>query len=369
MKSEKRYQHFALDENGKIINVHDVKDRHQQFLCPYCKHEMIPKMGDIRDWHFAHKHNTEDCDYDHYLHTIAEHIICNWLFTAKEVPLILKTTKKCEHFDNCPIKDKEYCTKPTFLPKSDLSHWIDSWTLEKTFKKNGQEFRADILGHNKNNEDNPIFIEICVTHTCEKEKLDSGIKIIEFKIESEQDIINIIHNPIREGRKTIFHNFHPKDVVGPCNDFNLSLKRFILYPSGKGFVKDITCHEYNFRRGIFEMTMPLSPKEDDIPMVINGEFWSPSALMFSMGYIMAHKACPNAKHCHICRWHAKTSFRMEHICMLYKRHNTNKYCSDNDATKCEHFQVNRELEEQMTKIFNERKDGLNIDIWTKDRKD
>lgn len=363
MKTERRYQHFALDERGHIINIHDVKDRSQHFRCPYCKHEMITKMGEIRDWHFAHKHNTYDCDYNHYLHSMAEYIIYEKLSSATKIPLIVKAKEKCEHYDSCPIKSEGYCSKYKFLPTIDIAHWIDNWCLEKMFTKDGHEFRADIYGHNKNNEDNPIFIEIYVTHQCEEEKVNSGIKIIEFKIDSEEDIIDIISHPIREGGNTKFYNFKPKDIKSSWKNFSLSLKRFTLFESGKAHLDDISCHQFNNRRGVFELTLPMQPEEEDIPVIVNGQFWSSVTALFSLGYMLANQRFPIARHCQICRWHASVSMTLEQICKLYKRCHTQKYCKDNDPITCPYFQVDYNLRQQLSEFDNDFSKNHYIDLW------
>lgn len=134
-------------------------------------------------------------------------------------------------------------------------------------------------------------------------------------IHSEDDIINIINNQISEGSNTTFYNFKPKEIRGDWKNYELNLKRFILYPSGKGFVTDITCHDFNNRKGVLELTIPISPEEEDIPLQVNGEFRSPGFFIFNIGYLLANMYFPNARHCHICKWHSTTRY-LEHICKL-----------------------------------------------------
>ena len=50
------------------------------------------------------------------------------------------------------------------------------------------KFQADICISDSSGKNSPILIEICVSHKSEKEKLESGHKIIEIKITSEEDI-------------------------------------------------------------------------------------------------------------------------------------------------------------------------------------
>lgn len=365
-KVEKRFQHFALDETGHIVNIHNVENRNQHFCCPYCKHEMITKMGKIRDWHFAHKHSDDDCDYDNYLHSIAEFLIYGWLSTSSNIQVIVKTIERCEHFYSCKLKDEYYCSKDIYLPPIDINKWIDNWTIEKNFSKNGQEFRADIFGNNKYNEENPIFIEICVTHPCEKEKIESGIKIIEFKVESEDDIINIINSPIKEGDKTRFYNFKPKELQGQWDNYSNNLKRFILYSSGKAYMESINCHKLNKHWGIFEIAVPMSIECEDVPVQIGGEFWSQASALFAACYIMANKQFPFAKHCNICRWHCITNFG-EKICKLYKKCHTQRYCDENNPLACQYFQVDWNLRNNLSEMINSLIKRQDVSIWKKDK--
>ena len=365
-KVEKKYQHFALDESGHIINIHDVQNRNKHFCCPYCKHEMITKMGKIRDWHFAHKHIDDECDYNHYLHSIAEFLIYGWLSKSSSIQVIVKTIERCEHYYTCKLKDDNYCSKNIYLPPIDIVKWIDNWSIEKTFSKNGHEYRADILGNNKYHENNPIFIEICVTHPCEKEKIESGIKIIEFKIETEDDILNIINSPIKEGDKTKFYNFKPKELPGQWDNYSNSIKRFILYNSGKAYMESTDCHNLNKHWGIFEIAVPMSEECEDEPVLLGGDFRSYGSALFAACYIMANKLFPFAKHCNICRWHFFTNFG-ENICKLYKKCHTQRYCDENNPLACQYFQVDWNLRNNLSEMINSLIKRQDVSIWKKDR--
>lgn len=77
MQHSQKYQHFALDANNNIIDIHSAdKVCEKRYFCPHCHNEMIAKRGNVRQWHFAHK--TEKCSYDKYLHSIAEKMIMDW---------------------------------------------------------------------------------------------------------------------------------------------------------------------------------------------------------------------------------------------------------------------------------------------------
>jgi len=54
----------ALTENGKRIHIDNLNSRqnHEDLFCPYCKMELIPKQGNNKVWHFAHK--GIECDWN-----------------------------------------------------------------------------------------------------------------------------------------------------------------------------------------------------------------------------------------------------------------------------------------------------------------
>lgn len=64
----------------------------------------------------------------------------------------------------------------------------------------------------------PIYLEFCVTHASDVEKLHSGEKIIEIKIDSKEDVENIITNAcIRACEKISFYGFEDYLHESACN--------------------------------------------------------------------------------------------------------------------------------------------------------
>ena len=57
---KRRQLSVAFDEEGKRVPIDSV-ERERKYLCPYCTREVIPKMGEKKVWHFAHK--GEVCEY------------------------------------------------------------------------------------------------------------------------------------------------------------------------------------------------------------------------------------------------------------------------------------------------------------------
>ena len=63
--------HYAKNQDGVIIDIADVvkEDRvSQRFFCIGCGAEMIPKLGEVKARHFAHKVESPKCNSETYLH-------------------------------------------------------------------------------------------------------------------------------------------------------------------------------------------------------------------------------------------------------------------------------------------------------------
>ncbi len=71
---KKRQLYIAIDSKSNRVKIEDVDrvdcdvdgdngevNRSEKYFCPYCKQEVIPKMGNKKVWHFCHK--GEVCEY------------------------------------------------------------------------------------------------------------------------------------------------------------------------------------------------------------------------------------------------------------------------------------------------------------------
>ena len=161
----------------------------------------------------------------------------------------------------------------------DLKNNYDTCEEEAGYKG----FRADLkLTHSEYPEREPIFLEIFVTHECKLDKIASGIKIIEIKINSEIDALRpIIEN---EGSMVEPKPYTPYNVktISPIRFYNFErnvtpeylLNRFCLYRDENGLLRGrceqnkITCQnvetEHNdlslFEVAILEKSVPNKQK-------------------------------------------------------------------------------------------------------------
>ena len=352
-KKDVRYR-YALNQENRLVSIDEARLMDGVFICPQCHTEMIKRCGEHNAKHFAHK--SKECDYDHYLHTVAEQRITEWYNTSREVSITILHTISCPTHGQCKIKGQtidERCYKQV-RKKYDLKKWFERAEQERAFFKDGERYIADIFCHNQKNPDNPLFLEICVTHRCEQKKIDSGIKIIEIDICSEADIDAIIGSTIEESENVHFYNFEPKQDTGKPGDFGVSVKKFILWPSMKAFVsKPMSCHDISKRRGVFEITtfydecIPLFP--------LDGGF-------YKVAMAVASEEFP-VKDCSLCKYCKYNERENDDICILYKKYGTHNLCRDNDASKCSSFYKYARLIRERIESFKKHGD---IDVWKKE---
>lgn len=347
MEHSHRQQHLALAPEGNIIHIKDAENK-KKYYCPFCHKEMITKRGAIREWHFAHK--KEACSYDNYLHSIAKILIMNWFNSSDKIVLFMNTQEKCSRFKDCTFYDDNNC-----CGTKEVAYNLKEYYIQCTQEHKYGGFVADLYCENRNNSNTPLFIEIKVTHECSQNKKDSGVRIIEIPIQSEEDILNITRtNHLSENRNVKLYNFKRK--ISLSEDYKLPFQKFILHPSTKSFVDKETysCRNYNtYRKGIYEISMPY---DDCIPtFLFHGG-------LSMIGKAMAYNEKFLEKDCLLCSWKAQDMSGMN-FCKLYKKCGNPKYCKENDSTKCSMFRADlNEIRNAIDAFYNYLKQ-CKIDVW------
>lgn len=349
-KSSVKYR-YALNENDKLIEIHAAHEMGGVYHCPECGEPMILKCGAKKAWHFAHE--KVECDYNHYLHTIAEQRIQEWFNAAKEIPMVLQTNEVCSAMEQCRLYEKGLCNRTINSEVFNVKKFYCDCECEKQYVKNGRRFIADLICYPFNKEQEPLFIEICVTHSCEQEKLDSGIRIIEFVITSEEDIDMILNNKIEASDKIRLYNFHPKERLAKPNNFYNLLHKFIVYPSKKCDEMTINCAGLFKRHGEIEITTMQCG--DYLDFADYGGF-------FSVALVVALLYDKSLKHCCICEHYLCDSGNYDGICRIT---NTSRYSNGDEAQKCQYYCLNEESMRIKQEFYFQYRLRNPIDIWLK----
>lgn len=231
---------YAFGPDGAIVKIGEInpKDRYSlgPYNCPGCGSELVPALGKIRAHHFKHKLGRDpSCSNETYLHHLAKHVLRDALQKAidRKAPYYLTTTvpRICDYYK----KDLEIvCTESSILNNLDLTRWFDTAEVEKE----AGGYIADVLLSSKERVDYKLLLEIEVTHPCEPEKIASGQRIVEIKIENEDDIDKLRHGIDLRRSGTLAYNFKdPKALNQRCDEpCDIQGSAFFVFKSGKTLI-------------------------------------------------------------------------------------------------------------------------------------
>lgn len=288
---------YALDKNEKCVGIENAQ-KGIEYRCPHCKGEMVVKEGSVKVKHYAHKIRPQNCSYETYLHALAKKRIEEWFNSDGALNISFKTKDRCSNFEHClwnhdDYTSSYYCEKET-SQSFNLKNYYNVITREKTYKG----FRADLLLTNSENKYEPVFIEILVSHQCEKGKLGSGIRIIEVALNSEYELNTIIQSGmISESERVNFYNFKRRCRISETE--GLMLNKFVLLDSMQGFCPSnrSNCKIYTQRHSsaIFEITFDY---------LANRTIWINP---FVFGWAIVYKNYENAKNCFLCKYYKRSS--------------------------------------------------------------
>ena len=181
-----KWKHAYIDEEySNRISIDEITEDNRnkyKFFCIGCGRELRPRAlnSDKKSPHFYHKGKVE-CSGETYLHKLAKRIIKEKFDLSEHFYIEYRISRICIN-ENCKFKN-DRCYNVEFQ-KIDLKEYYDTCTLEEPIGN----YVADVLLTNSKNTDlPPVLIEICVSHSCEDDKRNAGLKIIEIEIQSEED--------------------------------------------------------------------------------------------------------------------------------------------------------------------------------------
>ena len=195
----KNIQHYAISKSGVLTHINVAHGDLDDYYCPSCNCRMQKKCGHIRSWHFAHDPHyaneiQKNCSYESYLHCYAKLRFKEWFDNASSIILYITPHIICEQYDNCIFPERNLCSIEEPQKEYDLKRYFDSCIIECTIETPDGKYRPDLLLSSESNKNRQLLIEINVTHECTEKKKSSNLKIIEFDIDSEEDVDNIISN-------------------------------------------------------------------------------------------------------------------------------------------------------------------------------
>jgi len=310
--------------HGFVVDIEGAdRERRGEYRCLSCGEALISVIGDKRRRHFRHKIISPACSVETYLHEIGKQ-------------LFYDTYKSCLDGDGdfqiellCP-RVCDYCARKG---PCDMSPRPSVFSLTQYFKEIHLErpdgdFVPDLLLVSESGE--KLYAEIAVTHCVTRDKISSGVRLIEIRIESEEDLSLIRSRKLgRDARVRVF-NFDPKPIGG---DFRTECTQdvavFILNSNGSALIKPMKWWEYE-----------RAPKEKWSFHEIVGPRSSGDRFRaeLEVAYLDGYKV----RNCFLCRYHGKPTRGQRdetEKTIFCKLHRTLRV--SNDAVRCGRYRVDK----------------------------
>lgn len=336
--------HFALNEDSELVDIENVSINYRSlhtFYCICCGAKMTAKLGKKNRHHFAHHIETSSCSSETYLHKLAKITLKQKFESSPQFNIVINRPYICSLHNQCPLFDESRCLDST-QEIIDLKQYYNSCSIEQPIKN----FVADILLQNNeySQQRPPLVIEIRVSHKCTDAKIQSGIKIIEIPITSEEDIELIIKNPIsetylsdpkkhryNESYKIHYYGFEITPIYKHLN--NRTFPRFYLYPSGRASINRINCQDLGVKKKAYSITEYDFIYKDPLPQ-----------LLTYYGYVIALNQFENLKVCPLCKYCSPNPYMFIDnngplFCHLHKKYATDKYPKADKATNCKYYRL------------------------------
>lgn len=335
---------YAVNSMGQLVGIDDVPTGlNCSCFCPACKQPLIAKnQGKNRTHHFAH-HSGVECDYavESMLHILAKEIIREAFLSSSEFWIEFESKVSCSNTNNCKYIRYGVCTENK-KNRFNLKEFYDSCEQETPYDNINRRSDLKIFSSSNPNR-TPIYLEFCVTHASDSEKLHSGNKIIEIDIEAEEDIFKISQYGIIESHSTynegygsfsprvVFYGFKNKDSESHSVSSEIEFIRYILYNSGKSQCFQDTC---NCRK--LAKSKPFSKIEICIHTDVSFGVYDEVKYIGYSKYGM--------KNCILCSNYVDSYNGMGKICRLYKRLEISRYETFDTAraVNCSYFKINRQ---------------------------
>ncbi|MBQ0759794.1 MAG: hypothetical protein KBT72_09075 [Zhongshania sp.] len=209
---------YALDEKGALAHI-SVAKRTALYICPGCKKPLTPVLGEVNAQHFRHADHS--CAFESYLHKCAKiafyHCYIEAISSGTPIKLVLERKITCGDKRLKIFSDQKHRCQKAVPAIYDLTKIFNRAELEKRDRVTG--LTPDVM-LSDNSSERLCYVEMCVSHPCTPEKIESGIPILEFKIDSVDDIQIILGGSYSMDDWYLrAYNFHPKPkVMSSCSD-------------------------------------------------------------------------------------------------------------------------------------------------------
>ncbi|MFD2245117.1 competence protein CoiA family protein [Pontibacter ruber] len=342
----KIHYRYAYNLQKELIDVNtldrETTQTFEQYTCISCEKRIVPKLGEIRKKHFAHKEEVT-CSKETYLHILGKQVFFNeynkCLQHGKPFYLVFTRQIFC---DSLQSKYGFQCHTGEEIFQFDLTKSFNKIVVEKRV----DEFIPDLLlvSEEKNEK---IFIEIAVTHLSSEKKLNSSFRVIELTIADESDLSIIINHKLSQNEKLSFYNFNFKDNIKNLCSGSCSHKGFqlgVVFNDGRCLLRPnmTLTHAHNYINKL--------KNEIQYHKLDKADYGSQEGFFRLIG--QAAKKGLKVRNCFICRYHTLNEYRSilwddDGDKAIFCKFRKIK-CTSNEAAVCSYFKVSQEYVEKFS---------------------
>lgn len=220
-----RYRYASC--GGAVVDIDQVDERMRaacSFVCFSCGGAMVARLGEVNQRHFAHQ-SLGECSGETYLHRVAKRLFVE-RYAQGGVGLRYPVERVCScHQALLGVP----CVVGSEWREFDLTERF-STVLEE--QRDGQLIPDVCLVDGRGEK---IYVEVAVTHRCSPEKIASGVRIIEFLIETEADLALLRRDcyTLGDEDRVRFYNFLPPRIEERQEGCTRTFWAFEAFASGK----------------------------------------------------------------------------------------------------------------------------------------
>lgn len=312
---------FAYDEEHRLVKISSLtkEDRKEHvYKCISCGATLIPKLGDLKIHHFAHKVDVE-CNNETYLHRLAKEFLKKRFDESESFEISLYQWSKCALYNQCPTHQADNTCGEKVLRTYDLKKYYSDCFLEEWDPVTQK--RPDLKLVSEDPKKPPIWIEIVVTNRCSKEKVQCKNRIIEIKVENEQQAERLFDEKIKEspsdtycghydttsGLTINFYNFEQKgEPIWGYENMYKSRSLATLLKSGDIHISRVSCRKN-----------PIINEEGVAAVIFHDYMMSDNDITRKARKAFAKSSIGNFKTCSWCQ-NYKTSVYGNSYCYYHK---------------------------------------------------
>lgn len=339
---EKIKRHFAIDDNGKLIDFRvpsEFDPINHLYYCPNCGKEVVLKSDDDGYYSFGHIDEAISCDDEMYLRSSAVAATQHAFIESEKFIIEVPQYRYCQQGDKCPcFLDCKVQSKQQYDLKK--LHFLK---CEKDYKFNDVLYRTDLVFYRESIDENAIEVRFN-TETFEFDQ-ETERRLIEIVVCNENDVCKL-EKGLLGYSKVFFSGFslEARQKAEP-KEINHEVLKYTIYSSGKIHIEPVPC----------SVVYPILRKPNVLKegLFIKTRGYYEDMYVFLLLYFkeLWGELC----RCRLCFYLRKNRWNGDYICSRFEKVNTprNPLDENNPPKACPYFGMNFNIQNQEAALNKE----------------